>query len=193
MKQIYVMIGNQQSGPFPQEVIKAMLESGQITMDTMAWQEGMDNWAPLYTIYAATPAPRCNCKKYGIIAGIVLGSVAVLTGIVLAVIFWIVPMFNGSSSIMTSDCDKNMKDIYSALESFYKEHHRYPGSLQELAKKDDSISKANTDCPDNNDGSFLDGCYEYTPPESLSDSYTVVIKCKLHNRELRADGHIEAF
>ena len=47
MKNIYLAINNQQSGPFDPETIKQMLSTGQADANAMGWMEGMDGWKAL--------------------------------------------------------------------------------------------------------------------------------------------------
>jgi len=42
--QFYAMINNQQSGPFNEQTIVQMVQSGSITKDTLVWKQGMPQW-----------------------------------------------------------------------------------------------------------------------------------------------------
>jgi GYF domain 2 len=64
MDAIYLVRDGQQAGPFTRAQIDEMLAKGQITPDTMAWYEGVANWAALGTLLgpqavsgAVPPAP----------------------------------------------------------------------------------------------------------------------------------------
>jgi hypothetical protein len=60
MDAIYIVRDGQQAGPFTRAQIDAMLASGEVTLDTMAWYDGLPNWAALGTIIgspAVPPAP----------------------------------------------------------------------------------------------------------------------------------------
>jgi len=43
----YYANGNQQSGPVDQDTLLRLLQDGQITRQTLVWQEGMSDWRPL--------------------------------------------------------------------------------------------------------------------------------------------------
>jgi len=45
--QIYVLVDGQQTGPFTEEQIRAQLNAGTITPETMVWWEGMAEWQAL--------------------------------------------------------------------------------------------------------------------------------------------------
>lgn len=63
MDAIYLVRDGQQAGPFTRAQIDAMLASGEVGLDTMAWYDGLPNWAALGTIVgppsvpSAPPAP----------------------------------------------------------------------------------------------------------------------------------------
>jgi len=54
---------DQRTGPFDQETVKKMVAEGQITSQTLAWCEGMDNWIPagqvgeLSSLFNSSPHP----------------------------------------------------------------------------------------------------------------------------------------
>jgi len=45
----------EQMGPFPIEVVQQMLGSGQITRETLAWRDGLEDWASLGDLQIAAP------------------------------------------------------------------------------------------------------------------------------------------
>lgn len=47
--QIYVLLNNEQKGPFSLEQIKGFYNAGMINESTFAWIPGMQNWADLQT------------------------------------------------------------------------------------------------------------------------------------------------
>ena len=56
---IHVYHNNQQEGPYSHDQLREMIANGAVTPVTLAWQEGMSEWAPLNTIIslpATTPA-----------------------------------------------------------------------------------------------------------------------------------------
>jgi hypothetical protein len=72
---IHIYYKNQQEGPYSPEQIQDMIAKGVVTPVTLAWKEGMSDWAPLNTIVScvarqqvsmpqpppiAQPAPQTN-------------------------------------------------------------------------------------------------------------------------------------
>lgn len=61
--QVYVALDGRQSGPFDLASLQAMARSGQVTRDTLAWKQGMHDWAAagimpeLTAIFEAVPPP----------------------------------------------------------------------------------------------------------------------------------------
>ena len=60
---LFIAVGGQQYGPYNMDMCKQMVQSGQLTPQSMVWMEGMPAWAPanqvpaLQTLFApATPA-----------------------------------------------------------------------------------------------------------------------------------------
>jgi len=60
---IHIYHNNQQEGPYSPEQLRDMISKGTVTPVTLAWKEGMPDWAPLNTIMSckvvqqAPPAP----------------------------------------------------------------------------------------------------------------------------------------
>jgi hypothetical protein len=52
---IHIFQNNRQEGPFTAKQIHAMLNSGAVALITLAWKEGMAEWAPLNTVLTPTP------------------------------------------------------------------------------------------------------------------------------------------
>jgi hypothetical protein len=57
MDAIYLVRDGQQTGPFTRAQIDAMLARGEATPDTMAWYDGLPNWAALSTIVGSSSVP----------------------------------------------------------------------------------------------------------------------------------------
>ena len=57
--EIYVQTGEQQTGPFSEEEVHAMVSSGQTMRSDLAWREGLAEWLPLEQVVPlpARPAP----------------------------------------------------------------------------------------------------------------------------------------
>ena len=47
MNQIYLNINDQQAGPYEVEAVNQMLLTNEISLETLAWKQGMDNWESL--------------------------------------------------------------------------------------------------------------------------------------------------
>jgi hypothetical protein len=48
--QVYVAINGQQAGPFDMNALLQMVQSGQLTRDSLVWMQGMSSWAPASTV-----------------------------------------------------------------------------------------------------------------------------------------------
>jgi membrane protease subunit (stomatin/prohibitin family) len=48
----HVLLDGNPSGPFPPEVVRQAIQAGRVTFETMAWCQGMAQWAPAGTIPA---------------------------------------------------------------------------------------------------------------------------------------------
>lgn len=49
----YVALNGNQAGPYAEQKIREMLASGEITMESLAWKEGLADWVPLGSILPA--------------------------------------------------------------------------------------------------------------------------------------------
>lgn len=49
-KQYYLAIQGQQQGPYTSEQIGGLIRNKVITLDTLIWEDGMQNWAPISTL-----------------------------------------------------------------------------------------------------------------------------------------------
>ena len=54
---IYLFINDLQTGPYSDDQFRAMLASGTITPEQLAWYDGVAEWRPLNTILAIAPVP----------------------------------------------------------------------------------------------------------------------------------------
>jgi len=52
----YYAEGKERRGPVPDAQLRALLDSGRITRETLVWRQGMLNWAALHTVIDAGPA-----------------------------------------------------------------------------------------------------------------------------------------
>jgi len=59
MREYYLLVDNQQVGPYTAEQLHELLAQGQLTAESPAWYDGLPDWAPLGTILedVALPAP----------------------------------------------------------------------------------------------------------------------------------------
>ncbi|CAH2030870.1 SPFH domain-containing protein [Trichlorobacter ammonificans] len=61
--QVYLALNGQQAGPFDMTGLQQMVRSGQVTRDTLAWKQGMADWAAagtvaeLISLFEAVPPP----------------------------------------------------------------------------------------------------------------------------------------
>ena len=51
----FVGIGGQQSGPFDTAGLRELIDTGQLTRDSLVWREGMPNWVAAGTIDELSP------------------------------------------------------------------------------------------------------------------------------------------
>jgi hypothetical protein len=70
MPKIYLLVGDEQQGPYSEEQISKMLLDGEITSETLFWQEGMSEWKTLaegasQRSAPATIAPPRRSKSEG--------------------------------------------------------------------------------------------------------------------------------
>jgi uncharacterized RDD family membrane protein YckC len=54
-----------QLGPFAEEQVRAKLVSGEISHDDLGWHEGMPEWKPLRTLFAASTFPAHETPRTG--------------------------------------------------------------------------------------------------------------------------------
>ena len=47
MSNLFLNLNNEQKGPFGVDQVNQMLSSGEATVETLAWMEGMEGWEPL--------------------------------------------------------------------------------------------------------------------------------------------------
>lgn len=63
---IQIVHNGVQMGPFTEETAHAMLKSGSVLVNDLAWRPGLPDWVPLMNLLypaAATPAPPVNAAK----------------------------------------------------------------------------------------------------------------------------------
>jgi membrane protease subunit (stomatin/prohibitin family) len=67
--QVFVAVKGQQAGPFDMPTLQQMVQSGQLTRDSLVWKEGMAAWdaagqvAELSVLFAAVPPPLPTGEK----------------------------------------------------------------------------------------------------------------------------------
>ena len=54
---IYLFLNEQQSGPYTEDHLRAMLAAGSISPAQLAWRDGLPGWQPLNTILTIAPVP----------------------------------------------------------------------------------------------------------------------------------------
>jgi membrane protease subunit (stomatin/prohibitin family) len=61
--QLFVAVNGQQTGPFDLAILQQMVQSGQLSRDSLVWKQGMAAWAPagqvdeVSSVFGATPPP----------------------------------------------------------------------------------------------------------------------------------------
>ena len=60
MTMIYILLNEQQSGPYSIEDVTVMLSKGLINDHSLAWSEGQKDWAPVGTLLPLLSAPLPN-------------------------------------------------------------------------------------------------------------------------------------
>lgn len=58
MSDLYLLIANEQRGPYSESQVRTMYNSGSITSDTHYWQEGQDEWLPIDTLFCPQTAEQ---------------------------------------------------------------------------------------------------------------------------------------
>ena len=53
--QFYLLIADKEAGPFSEDEVRARLEIGEVTEESLVWKEGMAEWAALKTLDLAKP------------------------------------------------------------------------------------------------------------------------------------------
>jgi len=52
---IFIGKDGKQLGPFSEDQLRSMFESGMLTAGDLAWQEGWPNWTPLWQVFGMPP------------------------------------------------------------------------------------------------------------------------------------------
>lgn len=60
---IHIFQNNRQEGPFTVEQVRSMLDRGTIAPITLAWRDGMNEWAPLNTFLDPVPPPTLQATS----------------------------------------------------------------------------------------------------------------------------------
>jgi hypothetical protein len=157
MPDIYLHLSGEQKGPFPAEQVRAMLASGEITPDTLAWHEGLSEWSRVGVVLGPPPAPipgalpplppppTVSAKKglSGlVIALIIIGALAVLTipcccGIALG------PVMNGIKKAKQNMALQESHAIGLAMFAYANDHNgHYPDAGEAPASSVVTIGNA---------------------------------------------------
>jgi hypothetical protein len=54
---IYLLVGEEQRGPYAPEAISKMISAKEVTLETLYWEEGMTEWQPVGKRTDLRPAP----------------------------------------------------------------------------------------------------------------------------------------
>jgi len=60
----YYAAGGRQQGPVGDTQLDALIQSGQVTQDTLIWRDGMANWLPLRQARPSTDAPPAMASTF---------------------------------------------------------------------------------------------------------------------------------
>ncbi|MES2572347.1 MAG: DUF4339 domain-containing protein [Verrucomicrobiota bacterium] len=63
---IYLAIGEQQSGPYTEEALRAMVLAGTISRQQFAWRENMESWLPLEKVIQLASLPPVIPSRAGL-------------------------------------------------------------------------------------------------------------------------------
>ncbi|WP_130619810.1 DUF4339 domain-containing protein [Dyella amyloliquefaciens] len=56
-EKIWIAEHGERSGPFPVDEVRRWMTEGRYDAQTLAWRNGMPEWAPLYSLFSERPAP----------------------------------------------------------------------------------------------------------------------------------------
>jgi hypothetical protein len=56
MSDIYLHVDGAQTGPYQPDQVRQLLAGGKISAETLAWHQGLSEWAPVATVLVAFPA-----------------------------------------------------------------------------------------------------------------------------------------
>ncbi len=59
----FLLLENEQRGPYNGDSLASMVRGGEISSNTLAWHEGMSDWAPLNQILSKEAAPSAKLRK----------------------------------------------------------------------------------------------------------------------------------
>ncbi|MCE0496957.1 MAG: DUF4339 domain-containing protein [Methylacidiphilales bacterium] len=114
MSNIYLHINGEQQGPYPIENVRAMMASGELGSDTLAWMEGQADWQPVSLLFGvpvpASPPPVSTGKfRVGsFLSGI--GVTLAVIGAILLGLLVVVGAFIGYTAYVGNGLDKSSKD-----------------------------------------------------------------------------------
>ncbi len=60
---LFLLQNEEQTGPFPQETIRQMLQLGSVSPGDFAWAEGMDDWVTLESLFGQPVAAAASATK----------------------------------------------------------------------------------------------------------------------------------
>ncbi len=60
--EIHILRGDQQSGPFSEERVKAMLQAGTVQLADLVWHEELSEWKPLHTVLGIPPTAQSQAS-----------------------------------------------------------------------------------------------------------------------------------
>lgn len=127
--QTYVLVNNQQTGPFSDEEINIALSKSEISYEHLAWRDGMTEWQPLRTLFSppktlpppppSLPPPVASESGKNVNAG---GKQNLVVTIVVAIViaWWLIP--KGCSNTDTRQVASSPPQLPSAPATPVKEY-----------------------------------------------------------------------
>ncbi len=120
----------EKAGPFSQEELKALLESGQFSPEDMAWHEGWTAWKPLREIaeFSAQP-PSLPPERMDLPPGLLgwmnfVGVMNILSGLVsclgcVSAITGILMIISGAALLSAKSALESVQTVPSTLSPFF--------------------------------------------------------------------------
>jgi len=115
MSDIYLHVDGAQTGPYQPDQVRQLLAEGKISAETLAWHQGLSEWAPVATVLVAFPAagapvafgPPPSAKKQT--SGIL--QAVIIVGVVFIAIF----VFSCLAGIVVGPITAGIKQAHESM------------------------------------------------------------------------------